>query len=286
MSKRTMLSIVLAVCALVFPIQAALAAQTGQETTNQQGASPEGQTMGAEQEQTMEQGQMAGAKGEPSETVDKATMVFKEMMDAPQADNISSEVLQNAKAVVVVPNLVKAGFIAGGRHGTGVMLSQQGQGWSPPIFVSISGASVGAQLGVQSSDVILVFNEQRNVEEILEGNDLTLGVDASVSAGPAGAGAEATTQDAEVYSYKRSEGLFAGASLTGGVVTLDQSATMAYYNMDAEQARGYFGDENQMMQSILQSEKGPEEFSQNIPPSANQLQEAVKQAVDQQQQQQ
>lgn len=227
------------------------------------------------------EGQLEAAAG-PNETVEKATAVFEDIMKAPEGNTIPTDVLDEAQAVVVVPNLVKAGFIAGGRHGTGIMVNHQEKGgWSPPIFVSISGASVGAQLGMQTSDVVLVFNSRESVAQVLEGNNLTLGADASITGGPVDAEAAATIQDADVYSYKRSEGLFAGASLTGGIVTRDQSATMAYYDIDEEQARGYFGDETQMMKTILGTEKaeGKEEFVQKMPPSAKQLQDVLSQYV-------
>lgn len=242
-------------------------------------ASPS-QQQGAQQQapgQMSQQQQMdtPQASMDQAQTVEKASLVLRDLMQAPE-HNIPSEVLQNSAAIVIIPNLVKAGFIAGGRHGTGVMLNRQEQSWSPPIFVSISGASIGAQLGVQSSDIIMVFNDQDKVEEMLNSTDFTIGADASVAAGPAGATGKAIAENVDVFSYKRTEGLFAGVSLTGGVITVDKSATMAYYNIQPSELSGYYADEAQMAKSILNMKEGKaqdqKQIVQNVPESAQELQ--------------
>ena len=123
---------------------------------------------------------------------------------------------------MIVPRVIKAGLVVGGRFGRGVVLVRNGKGcWSNPAFVTLTGGSVGWQIGVQSTDLVLVFKNRKTADRLLHGKDkLTLGADAAVAAGPLGRQAEAGTDarlHAEIYSYSRSRGLFAGISLKGPV---------------------------------------------------------------------
>ncbi|MBU4260769.1 MAG: lipid-binding SYLF domain-containing protein [Proteobacteria bacterium] len=167
--------------------------------------------------------------------VKEATEVMREIFSIPETA-IPPTLLANAHAVVVLPKLVKAGFIIGGRYGTGLMMVRDIRGdWHYPVMVSLTGGSVGFQIGAQSTDIILVFKSLKSVEAIQKGK-FTLGADASVAAGPVGRHAEADTDiklESEIYSYSRSRGLFAGVALEGGALQIDHDATWAFYSMSA-----------------------------------------------------
>jgi lipid-binding SYLF domain-containing protein len=158
-------------------------------------------------------------------TLDEATDVLNEMELIP-AKCIPQAVLANAQGVAVIPRVIKAGFVVGGRVGHGLVFSRIPDGaWAGPTFVRLGGASVGFQAGIEATDLVLVFKNRRSLERILQGKDkLTLGADASIAAGPVGREAQAGTDPqlrAEVFSYSRSRGLFAGVSFEGAVLTYD-----------------------------------------------------------------
>jgi len=138
----------------------------------------------------------------------------------------------DAYAIAVVPDVVKAGLLLGGRGGKGLISVRSPDGtWSNPSFLKLGGGSVGFQAGLQSSDVILVFRSPRGVDGIVNGK-FTLGGDASVAAGPVGRSAQASTDEqlkAEIYSYSRARGLFAGVSLDGTWLRIDHKANEAVY---------------------------------------------------------
>jgi lipid-binding SYLF domain-containing protein len=140
--------------------------------------------------------------------------------------------LARAYAVAVVPNVIKVGFGIGARRGKGILVVRQDDSsWSNPAFIKLTGGSVGWQIGAQSTDIILVFKTRSGVKNIAEGK-LTLGADASVAAGPVGRHTEVATDlrfEAEVVSYSRSRGLFAGIALEGAGVTMDRQANAAFY---------------------------------------------------------
>lgn len=165
------------------------------------------------------------------QTVQSAAAVLNEIMTVPLT-RIPQVMLADAKGVAIVPNVLKGGFIVGVRHGRGVVLVRDEQGgWQPPQFVSLTGGSFGWQAGVQATDVILVFKTEKSVQGLLRGK-FTLGVDAAAAAGPVGREAAAATDvtlKAEIYSYSRSRGLFAGVSLDGSVVQVDVESNQAYY---------------------------------------------------------
>ncbi len=145
---------------------------------------------------------------------------------------IPPSLLARAYAVAVIPNVARAAFGLGARRGKGVLVVRQGDdSWSNPAFITLTGGSIGWQVGVDSTDVILVFKTRKGVDGIANGK-LTLGANATVAAGPIGrAGSVATDIEfkAEVYSYSRSRGLFAGVALEGAGVTMDRRANAAFY---------------------------------------------------------
>jgi lipid-binding SYLF domain-containing protein len=150
--------------------------------------------------------------------------------------SIPPALMQEAQGVAIIPSVVKAGFVIGGRHGRGVILLRQPDGtWSNPVFVTMTGGSIGWQIGVQSTDVVLVFKNRASLDRIIQGkNKVTLGADAAVAAGPLGRQAEASTDaqlKAEIYSYSRSRGLFAGVSFEGAGILSDARANEAYYRV-------------------------------------------------------
>jgi lipid-binding SYLF domain-containing protein len=159
-----------------------------------------------------------------------------EELGAQRDTAIPDRLLQRAYAIAVIPNVVKVSAVVGGRRGSGALVVRDDNGrFSDPIMISITGGSVGWQLGVQSTDLVLVFTTKRGVEGIADGK-LTLGGDASVAAGPVGRSASAATdQDfkAEVYSYSRNKGLFAGLSIDGSVLSIDSRSNARLYGQSA-----------------------------------------------------
>src|SRR5215470_10981392 len=140
--------------------------------------------------------------------------------------------LSEAQGVAIIPDVTKIGFIAGVRRGHGVVMVRDAEGeWSLPQFITLTGGSVGWQAGIQGTDVVLVFKTKKGVEGLMRGK-FTIGADASVSAGPVGRDAEAATDTqlkAEILSYSRSRGLFAGVSIDGSALEVDQRAHVAFY---------------------------------------------------------
>jgi lipid-binding SYLF domain-containing protein len=171
------------------------------------------------------------AAGRENATVAAATATLNEIMAIP-SKGIPANMLRKAKGVVIVPKVLKGGFVIGVRHGRGVVLTRDAHGnWQAPYFCSLTGGSVGWQIGVQSTDVILVFNTQKSLNGLMSGK-FTIGVDAAVAAGPVGRQAAAATDarlGAEILSYSRSRGLFLGVSLDGSAITMDPLATNSYY---------------------------------------------------------
>jgi lipid-binding SYLF domain-containing protein len=185
---------------------------------------------------------IAGAVSEQAERVESATEVLTEIMRVPE-DGIPEALLSNAHGVAVIPSVLKAGFGIGGRYGKGVLVVRTEDGaWSPPTFITLAGGSVGWQIGAQATDIILVFKSKRGIEAISDGK-FTLGIDASVAAGPVGRYAAATTDaqlKAEIYSYSRSRGLFAGVALDGSILQMDNDSNIAYYGSPEAHSRAIF----------------------------------------------
>ena len=161
-----------------------------------------------------------------------ATQVLDELMHMPE-QNIPTWLLERAHAVAVIPSVIKVGLGIGGRRGSGVMvIRKETGGWSNPVFVNLTGGSFGFQVGVQSTDIVLVFTSRQSIEGIV-GGKVTLGADASVAAGPVGRQSSAATDiglTAQVYSYSRASGLFAGVALDGSAMTIDNRSNELFYN--------------------------------------------------------
>ncbi len=166
--------------------------------------------------------------------VDNAMRVLSEIQAIPESA-IPEKLLDEAKAIVIVPDTIKAGLVLGGRRGRGVLSVRTADGgWSNPSFVTLTGGSIGFQVGVQSADVVLVFRSERGLDSIVNGK-FTLGADAGVAAGPMGRNAAAATDGqmkAEIWSWSRARGLFAGVALDGAVLSMDDKANEAVYGQD------------------------------------------------------
>ncbi|MCO6044150.1 lipid-binding SYLF domain-containing protein [Aeoliella sp. ICT_H6.2] len=171
------------------------------------------------------------------ETVRQSIQVLNEVMAIP-AQAIPQRMLADAQGVAIIPNVIKGGFVIGARHGRGTLVVKDDNGtWHAPVFVTLTGGSVGWQAGVQATDVILVFKTKQSIQGIFN-DKFTLGVDAAAAAGPVGRQASAATDlqlKAEVYSYARSRGLFIGASLDGSMLKVDGMANAAYYRSPGPQ---------------------------------------------------
>jgi len=172
------------------------------------------------------QPQGARAAAKEVERAVNAVRVLDEIMATPD-HGVPDSMFDKAEAIAVVPDVVKAGFVLGGRYGRGLLSIRRADGtWSNPTYMSVTGGSVGFQAGVQSTDVVLVFRTRRSVDSLVHGK-FTLGADASVAAGPVGRTATASTDaalKAEIYSYSRSRGLFAGVALDGTVLAIDHDS--------------------------------------------------------------
>jgi lipid-binding SYLF domain-containing protein len=163
----------------------------------------------------------------------KATQVFKEIMNTPD-QGIPQELLESAKCIAIIPGDVKFAFIFGGNYGRGLATCRTGHGWSAPVFLALEGGSVGYQIGGSSTDIVMLFMNDHALKSLLS-DKFKLGADASVAAGPVGRSAAAGTDlklNAEILSYSRSKGLFAGVSLNGAVVQADKSGDEAMYGHD------------------------------------------------------
>jgi len=158
-----------------------------------------------------------------------ATQVLEELHDTPDK-GVPDWLMQRAYGVAVVPEVIKGAFIFGGRYGNGVMIVRDSADrFGNPIFIHLIGGSVGWQVGATATDVVLIFVTPRSVQNFARGK-FTLGADASVAAGPLGRQGEAAAGlSAEVYSYSRSRGLFAGVALDGTVVAFDNRANQFFY---------------------------------------------------------
>lgn len=174
---------------------------------------------------------LAFAAAEQIARVENANQVMHEIAEVPE-QGISERLLRNAVGIAVIPHVVKAGFVVGGRRGHGLLSVRGVDGtWSNPTFITLTGGSIGFQAGVQSTDIVLVFKSERSIEGIVNGK-FTLGADASVAAGPVGREARAATDTdlrAEIYSYSRSRGLFAGVSLDGSSLSIDHDSNELVY---------------------------------------------------------
>lgn len=166
--------------------------------------------------------------------IKEAAIVMSEIMSAPDKA-LPSSVLEKAEGIAVFPGLLKGGIGIGGQRGRGILSvrDKKNGGWSNPAFLTITGGSVGAQIGLQSIDLVLVINNQRGLEQLVK-NQFKIGADAGVAAGPVGRDASASTDiqmRAQILSYSRSRGLFAGVTLNGSTINQDRDANERIYGV-------------------------------------------------------
>jgi lipid-binding SYLF domain-containing protein len=181
---------------------------------------------------------VASDRDQDAARTEKAAQVFKEIMDAPDK-GIPHDLLESAKCIAIIPGDKKFAFIFGGSYGRGLATCRTPHGWSAPAFIAVDGGSVGYQIGGSSTDLVMLFMNDHALHSLLS-DKFKLGADASVAAGPVGRSATADTDlklNAEILSYSRSKGIFAGASLGGAVVQADKSGDEASYgsNVDRHQ---------------------------------------------------
>jgi lipid-binding SYLF domain-containing protein len=165
----------------------------------------------------------------------KAAEVFKDIMNTPD-QGIPHDLLESAKCIAIIPGEVKFAFIFGANYGRGLATCRTRHGWSAPMFVAIDGGSVGYQIGGSSTDLVMLFMNDHALQSLLS-DKFKLGADASVAAGPVGRNATAATDlklNAEILSYSRSKGVFAGVSLDGAVVQTDKSGDQAMYGHNVD----------------------------------------------------
>jgi lipid-binding SYLF domain-containing protein len=170
------------------------------------------------------------AREDATDRLDNATKVVHEIMGMPDK-GIPEEVLEHAKCVAVVPHMVKGGLIFGAKGGKGVATCRTADGWSAPAFITISGGSWGVQIGVEAVDVVLIIQNEKGMQKLLESN-FHIGADASAAAGPVGRHAEAGTDwkmDTEILTYSRAKGAFAGLTLEGASIRQDNDSRRAMY---------------------------------------------------------
>jgi len=162
----------------------------------------------------------------------EAARVLEEVLTAPDK-GVPQSIIEKAQAIVVIPSTVKGALVIGAQHGRGVMSAKSAAGWSAPAFVTLTGGSLGMQIGGQATDIMLVVVNERGITNLAQ-NTFKIGGDASVAAGPVGREATASTDyrlQAQILSYSRSRGLFAGVSLTGSTIRADREANERIYGV-------------------------------------------------------
>ncbi len=182
------------------------------------------------------------------ERVANATDIVAQLLQIPE-QSVPQTLLARAYGIAVIPDVMKIGFGLGVRRGKGVIVvRQEGGTWSNPAFITLTGGSFGWQIGAQSTDIILVFKTRKGVDDIAKGK-LTLGADAAIAAGPVGRSAGVATDiqfEAEVFSYSRSRGLFAGVALEGAGISMDQEANAVFYGNPGITAAEVFASSGNM----------------------------------------
>src|SRR6185437_9801673 len=176
----------------------------------------------------------ASAHSDSIQRLQMSSDVLRSIVETPDK-GIPEEVLSSAKCIVVVPHLVKGGFVIGGEHGRGIASCRTSHGWSAPAFVSLGGGSWGLQIGVEGVDLVMVVMNDHGLQHLLS-SKFQLSGDASASAGPVGRHASAGTDwklNTEILTYSRSRGAFAGITLNGAVVEQDNDSTTAIYGRNA-----------------------------------------------------
>ena len=177
----------------------------------------------------------AKSQEKQEDKITASTQVLKDFGN--MKENIPEQLLKVTEGIIIVPKLINGGFVLAAKRGKGIAMVKLPDGtWSNPVFVTITGGSVGFQAGVQSVDLVLIFKHRETLEKIGKGS-FTLGGDISATAGPVGRNSTASTDykmEAEVYSYSRSKGLFAGISLSGAAINVDSKADEAFYGKNID----------------------------------------------------
>jgi lipid-binding SYLF domain-containing protein len=182
-------------------------------------------------------------RGKLTKLMDESANVFNEIMSTPDK-GIPHDILGRAQCIGIIPNMKRAGFIVGAKYGKGVLTCRTGDGWSAPSIIRIEGGSVGFQIGAGETDLVFVVQNKTGEEHLMQ-DKFTVGGDASVMAGPVGRTAEAETDaemHAEILSWSRARGLFAGISLAGATMRPDKDDNSALYGGDARQRAILSGD--------------------------------------------
>ena len=172
-------------------------------------------------------------KEDSTERLEKAAVVLHEVMATPDK-GIPDEVMDHAKCVAVVPHMIKGGFVFGAQGGRGVVTCRTASGWSAPAFFAITGGSWGLQIGIEGVDLVMIVQNEQGMQHLLS-NKFQIGADASAAAGPVGRHASANTDwklNAEILTYSRAKGAFAGLTLSGASVRTDEDSTTAIYGPD------------------------------------------------------
>jgi lipid-binding SYLF domain-containing protein len=195
--------------------------------------------------------------------IDESANVFNEIMSTPDK-GIPHDILSRAQCIGIVPNLKRAGFIVGAKYGRGVLTCRTGNGWSAPSIIRVEGGSVGFQIGAGETDLVFVVQNKSGENKLMQ-DKFTIGGDASVMAGPVGRTGEAQTDammHAEILSYSRARGIFAGISLDGSTLRPDKDDNRMLYGSDVSQQQILTGavrrpPEARPLYSALDSYSGP-----------------------------
>lgn len=197
----------------------------------------------------------AKSQNKQEEKITESTQVLQDFSN--MKESIPEDLLKITEGIIVVPKLINAGFVLAGKRGKGIAMAKLADGsWSNPVFVTITGGSVGFQAGVQSVDLVLIFKNRETLQNIGKGS-FTLGGDISVTAGPVGRNSTASTDykmEAEVYSYSRSKGLFAGISIAGSAISVDEKANDSFYGK-SEDADALFSNATEKPSASVQKMK-------------------------------
>jgi lipid-binding SYLF domain-containing protein len=199
------------------------------------------------------------AQNKEEEKINAATAVLSDF----NGMQIPAQLLEASKGIIIIPRMINGGLIVGGKHGKGLAMIKREDGkWSDPVFVTITGGSIGAQIGVQAVDLVLVFKSDKSLMNIEKG-DYTLGGDVSVAAGPVSKNASATTDyklEAEVYSYSRAKGLFAGVTVNGAMLDVDVRANTGLYGSKST-VKSIFTESNISSKAVAQLREALDDFN-------------------------
>jgi lipid-binding SYLF domain-containing protein len=191
------------------------------------------------------------SQGKEVEKIQAANKVLVEFSKL--KEKIPQKLFNVTEGIIIVPKLLNAGFVIAGKRGKGIAMVKNSAGeWSDPVFVTITGGSIGLQVGVQSIDLVLIFKSRETLQKIGTGS-FTLGGDASVTAGPVGRNSSASTDykfEAEVYSYSKSKGLFAGISISGSALDIDEKANNSFYGDELEAKTIFESSSNSTSQTL------------------------------------